>query len=1169
MVNSIKTELGVGQSPASLPHWIREVVGLPEARVRTRLRGNNLHLLFECTPCPGAAVVLPRLLAAFADRPIEAFLPAGSPQVYRVMVYGREAAQTTPQWTESLDLSQIQRADVAPGQAASPPAMPSAADVVAASDHGDRIDTGSGLQPTRFPASESAAAASETAVSETAVSEAAVSEAAVDPVSSLALARQGHPVAIAHYLSETLNHLGIAIRARVETPGLETSGLETSGLETPASRSKPAPAENLMNAAQNPETQSSGSPGKLKRLTILCEAAYIPEPLQLVEALAQQLRELDLKGFREALVFGQVSGEAKPEWVLRVDLTPPERLLRQWARWGDVQAIVRLLNRALRPQGLQITALLKDVTLHLTCAAPPGTEPDQRTAIATLCPLLASFNPQGIHGAMIYGLPTAPAAAPEVAVRAETPLWVHWLDLPAAAHPGLAPATLMLAQQGNLEALTFLVNRLLNPQLDRMLTTGGIRVQMRQKGSVLHVMTDALNCPPQKQVAQAIGKFMRPLQLPGIEGIRVYGRKAGQKQPLWSQGLDFVVRGRLVPAATPEFAASDAYVGDLLTPAGPMVLHAEANAPGWSVMLRERFEAWRQQIQRSLVQSQIFVPLDLHLDLPRSKAAIAHAAQTTDVETEPRQRQAVAWVWGAIGLVLVVQSDWVLVRILQPADTRSSATKSLVRSSQTQTGQAQPSQTQPGQTLATAPKAFSLPKLSLRKTKGADGTTFNGTGFTKAAGLAGGQTDGSTVDAANADADTANVDPPSLAAPKSLVASPLLPKAAVQTPGAYPTFNSRQLDEKLALYQQFMAENGGAADVLVIGSSRALRGVDPAALRQALAAQGYAGVRVFNMGINGATAQVVDLVVRQMIPQEALPKVIIWADGARAFNSGRVDITFNAIAASPGFKALLAGKPPIPGTLTAQSKPAKPDAAAPSPVANAYGQFNQTLNDGLGRWFALYPQRDRLKAGLRDQLAAILPKSNNLSAGNLADATSPAASASDRPDTIGAVTIGTVANGNSANGNGSVLTATQDRVDINGFLPLPNRFNPVTYYQKYARVSGDFDSDYDGFGLRGLQFDALSALTQFTQERKIALVFVNLPLTNDYLDATRRRYEEQFQQAMLQQSAQLGFGFRDLGNALPTQNDFFSDPSHLNRYGGHEVSRRLAQDVMIPWAKTQ
>ena len=76
------------------------------------------------------------------------------------------------------------------------------------------------------------------------------------------------------------------------------------------------------------------------------------------------------------------------------------------------------------------------------------------------------------------------------------------------------------------------------------------------------------------------------------------------------------------------------------------------------------------------------------------------------------------------------------------------------------------------------------------------------------------------------------------------------------------------------------------------------------------------------------------------------------------------------------------------------------------------------------------------------------------------------------------------------------LTISQDGqglIDVNGFLPISNRFNPATYYQKYSRVAGNSDSDYADFRLEGGQSAAIASLAAFTQSQKIPLVFINLP----------------------------------------------------------------------------
>ncbi|MEM6437613.1 MAG: hypothetical protein AAF773_27725, partial [Cyanobacteria bacterium P01_D01_bin.115] len=78
----------------------------------------------------------------------------------------------------------------------------------------------------------------------------------------------------------------------------------------------------------------------------------------------------------------------------------------------------------------------------------------------------------------------------------------------------------------------------------------------------------------------------------------------------------------------------------------------------------------------------------------------------------------------------------------------------------------------------------------------------------------------------------------------------------------------------------------------------------------------------------------------------------------------------------------------------------------------------------------------------------------------------------------------------------------------------------------------------------------------------------NTPLTDEYLDGYRTDAEADFQQMMLEYSATSpDFIFRDLGNLWTSRYDYFSDPSHLNRYGAYQVSLRIAQDPMIAWPR--
>jgi hypothetical protein len=137
-------------------------------------------------------------------------------------------------------------------------------------------------------------------------------------------------------------------------------------------------------------------------------------------------------------------------------------------------------------------------------------------------------------------------------------------------------------------------------------------------------------------------------------------------------------------------------------------------------------------------------------------------------------------------------------------------------------------------------------------------------------------------------------------------------------------------------------------------------------------------------------------------------------------------------------------------------------------------------------------------------------------------------------------------------------------IDANGFLPLDNRFDPKSYYQKNPRVLGRYDGDYQPFSLSGQQATALNSVKALARQQQIPLVFVNLPLTQDYLDSVRLSREPQFQQWM-QRQVSPGFVFIDMGRQWLNENQNFTDPSHLNRYGAAAVSSQLAANRQIPW----
>jgi hypothetical protein len=316
----------------------------------------------------------------------------------------------------------------------------------------------------------------------------------------------------------------------------------------------------------------------------------------------------------------------------------------------------------------------------------------------------------------------------------------------------------------------------------------------------------------------------------------------------------------------------------------------------------------------------------------------------------------------------------------------------------------------------------------------------------------------------------------------------------------FKSFGQAVLDRQLLRFLAYEAA-WGSPDVLIVGSSRALQGVDPEPFSTAK-------LGAFNLGVNGATAQVVDGLLRQVLRPDQLPRSVVWADGLRAFNDSRRDRTYEQLIASPGYVAALAGQRP---SLPIEAVQVTWGCEAPS----------RTQEGGLQEILSAVPTG--LPAGLPTGFTGLNPF-----------AIAPA-QAAQLPSIL--------QGGSSVN---------------RGFVAIADRFDPSRYYRRFPKVLGRYDSDYRDLKLDGVQGQALTQLAQHLRQQRVALTVINLPLSSSYLDPIRQEAETSFDQRMLQQAAQSGFSFvnwvadRDL-----TTDRHFADPSHLNQAGAQAVSQRL------------
>ncbi|PZV17762.1 MAG: hypothetical protein DCF20_05175 [Pseudanabaena sp.] len=334
-----------------------------------------------------------------------------------------------------------------------------------------------------------------------------------------------------------------------------------------------------------------------------------------------------------------------------------------------------------------------------------------------------------------------------------------------------------------------------------------------------------------------------------------------------------------------------------------------------------------------------------------------------------------------------------------------------------------------------------------------------------------------------------------------------------------PNFNIALFNEKLALLDWQTTNKQRSPDILIVGSSRALRGIEPTVLEKALINKGFKDISVFNLGIDGATAKVVNIQLTQILTRPQLPRMIIWADGLRAFNSNRSDLTYDEITTSVDYKQLQTNLK------------------------------NKDINsDSLSEQTAIAPKSPNLIAQSFDLLFTTFPKRQEV-----------------RTSLVKKFDRNTHMLSNSEALIAATMPSTVTALDPKGFVAFDVTFDPNTYFQKFPMVPGDYDLDYRNFETNGSQFEAFANVVDFCRRNNIELLVVNMPLHATYLDQIRTRFEASFNGRMKEIALREGFTYLDLSQAIQNQSELFSDPSHLNKKGAIAISQLLAQNPKIRW----
>ncbi|MEM9244375.1 MAG: hypothetical protein AAGA67_01325 [Cyanobacteria bacterium P01_F01_bin.153] len=1221
-------------SPPSQPvnrtdwsHWLQGWLGGDGLSVQLRVHGPCLHIVFEGRPCPSWKQAIARVRQVALDHPEwVATLNGDGGKVTYLLLYGRALGQKLPDWTRRVSLKRLNQMveafSVANGAQGKGPESSGGAAVGNGRADGTGVD-GAVIAPP--PANQA----------ETQISEGAESEPveqlkdrsdppAYFPGSVVPTDLPPSPSVTTLYGDSGYGDSNHGLNQDLLAPSAPSvpsrspgTPVEEPGHSTHSSRQW---AEYIANQLANGlayhlGTSADGKPQKVsvqrvaakilppatpkqsplvppttgqRRLLVTClcrdeerssftsvdvdsTGADLPsnnltEALEtmVAPAVTRIMRQLPLTGFDYGYGVikaepGTALAESLPQVSVRVNLRSPTDQLKSWARWGDVEALVRLFNQGLGESCQPVTAQQQENTLYVFCREKPGQEApplEQSRVVGTLAPIAQAIAPQGIHSLVIYGYAQDPEIdlqgngspsssqgsyrpAPPIPVDIsqegdeDTPLWIDWIDLPATTDASRAESTIALAMGGYLPPLAHLLERLVNQDLDHWLATGGRSVvcdRHQRHHDTLQVVIYGPDVPPSDEVVPGILKALKPLS--GINRVVVYGQsvyqshwesvhtvgKVSKQRQAESRSLPspldnpFVPSDALVPLGSPVSPAT-AQAGSALLPLAP---------PRWSL---PRWQELPELLRNGLIQAGLCAPVATK-DASEKNNGGNHDDGLLDMLVGMSlQRVAAA---GICGLLAAAAMDLGLAK---------------------------------GGWLASR----WLP----------DGTSQN---------LGGERADENVTSAVSS---TQRITP--------------LPEL--------PSFNSPQFDHQLELYRQFVLDQG-RPDVLVVGSSRALRGFDPGKLNQLREQNQQQPLKIFNLSVNGATAKVISMVLVDLLPPGHLPPLVIWADGARAFNSGRRDGTHGAIAQSPGYRLVLQDQFPLPdlgdrspntasdtiGGVRALKVPspsvpaarARNDANNNAPTGESPGPneddhskplpslvssrevppFFQTT--ALGYWLQKLPMEADFDAWFESTVGqgskAFQRRAQLRSAAQTQLQTLPIVdlwSQPAPPPDISPVMDMVAAGAQRRLGNAPAITnGKQDGiVDESGFLPLSVEFDPTTYYKRHPRVPGAFDNDYRLFSLQGEQSQALKKVIGHLRQHRSELVFVNVPLTTQYLDPVRSLWEAKFSRFMRAQD----LTYLDFAALWPNQVTYFSDPSHLNRSGARALIRAIAKASNVPW----
>jgi uncharacterized protein (DUF697 family) len=206
--------------------------------------------------------------------------------------------------------------------------------------------------------------------------------------------------------------------------------------------------------------------------------------------------------------------------------------LSELAKQGDAQAIATFMNRPLQPKGITAKAVMKNDCLQILLEA--AQVPNQQVLVPLINKWISNLGADSIKKVKVFGRQAGE----------EFPAWNEEFEVSAQNVPNFEE----LAKQGDINALTKLINQWLNSQC--------ITVKAILKNDCLQIKVESAQVPEQGSVVSVIREKLIVLGIEFCQKVKIFGQQTGDDFPDWQEEFELNEQVDLI-TITPEIVVED------------------------------------------------------------------------------------------------------------------------------------------------------------------------------------------------------------------------------------------------------------------------------------------------------------------------------------------------------------------------------------------------------------------------------------------------------------------------------------------------------------------------------------------------------------------------------------------------------------------------------------